>query len=119
MNINTRYWCHVCNKTSNIYTEDDIQKCQYCNSDFIEVIEHSNYNRFTNLSIISQDENEPISNDIILQITEFLRHMEDRYIMELREMTQTEQIVNDTFEDSHTIESRFTYNTFFFSIIRS
>ena len=103
MNIEERYWCHICNQTSPIYISNEIKKCQNCNSEFIELIEYPNYNRFSSLRIVL-NEGENMPDNQLIALIEMLRSIEDRNIMELREMSHVEHISHQTFEEDHNVE---------------
>jgi hypothetical protein len=89
---NKRYWCHICNKKV-LIIENEL-RCQLCNKEYIQEINHPEFRRFESINVSGE-----ISNEDILNIVETLRAVEDARIMQLLLESNTQQILDQSFEE--------------------
>ncbi len=95
-----RYWCHSCTISRDTKVDNDIRLCSTCNSEFVELLEHESVNRVQEIRVMGEPEGSEISNAIF----EFIRAMEDRHIMQLREQDSISTLTSQTFEEDQSKE---------------
>ncbi|KAI8907404.1 hypothetical protein EDD86DRAFT_276808 [Gorgonomyces haynaldii] len=62
------FWCHVCNRGTSVYYENELPKCSQCHSDFVEILAQE------------EPEDEPATLLIPLMLQAMLSRMEERPI---------------------------------------
>ena len=95
-----RYWCHSCNISRDTKIENDIRACGTCNCEFIEELKHENVNRVESIRVLGESSDSDITNTIL----NFIRSMEDRQIIQLREEDNIRSVTSQTFEEEQSKE---------------
>ena len=98
MTSSTRYWCHICNTSMETNLNNEIRRCNTCNSEFVEEISFPGIDRFESIRFIFND-NIIMSSPQLQEIYNVLRDAEDRNIMELRTYNNMNNVQEESFEN--------------------
>ena len=91
-----RYWCHQCNKAFS--TTDEVINCIDCNSEFIEKLEHPEFQRADNI-YIQVPEGVDMSSEVIQRLLSFIRASEDGMILNMLQDSQMDRVMEESLHD--------------------
>lgn len=96
--MTSRYWCYQCDRAYTYIITEDITQCTQCNCEFIEKLEHQDFQRNDAIQIqVPPGVN--ISPESLEHIANFIRFAEDRMILNMVQDSQMDQVLEESLND--------------------